>query len=210
MTSLKLQRGDRVTTTVAQVKAMTGTQRPVIICDAAMAYDLRNTETNEQPDTQNIPAVAQLLRLDSKGHIAGALVYLNADLTKSANIGNVFQVIPDLLTIVLAHEIGHVLGLGHSADVNALMYYDATAKKALGLSEDDVKGVVYLYPRHELFGAVPLLGCGTVQRLGSRGPKGEPPSSLPVAAEFALLLLFCAAVRRGIPLGHEILYRERV
>jgi hypothetical protein len=210
MTSLKLKRGDRVTTTVAQIKVMTGTRRPLIICDAQMGANLN--PTGAPVETQNIPAVAQLLRLDSQGHIAGALVYLNAESGKSANIGNVFQLIPNLLTIVLAHEIGHVLGLGHSGDVNALMYYDASAKKQLALGEDDVRGAVYLYPRREIWGAVPFLGCGTVER-GDR-PRSGPGSAFPNgAAEFAALLLFCAAVSRVMAKGHEfhqILYRKRV
>jgi hypothetical protein len=162
-------------------------------------------------ETQNIPAVAQLLRLDGHGHISGAVVYLNAEASKAANIGNVFAYYPGLLPVVLAHEIGHALGLGHDPDVNALMYYDASAKKELGLSASDVKGVVYLYPRHEIGGAVPFLGCGTVQTIGSGGSDSSRPGrSSAAAAEFAMLLLFCAAVRRGIPSFYAILHRERV
>jgi hypothetical protein len=45
---------------------------------------------------------------------------------------------------VLAHEVGHLLGLGHSADKSALMYtYGSVATPSL--TEDDVAGVCALY-----------------------------------------------------------------
>ncbi len=55
---------------------------------------------------------------------------------------------------VIAHEIGHAIGLGHSEDKAALMYYStSTQRKSLG--QDDIDGVTYLYP-------VKFDGCGLV------------------------------------------------
>ncbi|TLD40300.1 MAG: Membrane-type matrix metallopeptidase-1 [Candidatus Jettenia ecosi] len=49
----------------------------------------------------------------------------------------------DLLTVA-AHEIGHSLGLAHSADPNALMYPFYTGRKPY-LSYDDIAGIYAIY-----------------------------------------------------------------
>ncbi len=46
--------------------------------------------------------------------------------------------------VVLLHEIGHALGLAHSGEKDAVMYYEPTAAE---LSEDDVEGLRSLYSR---------------------------------------------------------------
>lgn len=78
---------------------------------------------------------------------------------------------------VLAHEIGHAIGLGHSKDDEALMYYrTVTSRESLG--EDDIRGVSYLYPI--LFDAGGLLeggllgGCGTIST-NNNDSSGNPP-----------------------------------
>jgi hypothetical protein len=47
------------------------------------------------------------------------------------------------------HELGHVLGLGHSADTNAIMFptvNNGCSSAAHGLGVDDVQGLQFIYP----------------------------------------------------------------
>ncbi len=62
---------------------------------------------------------------------------------------------------VVAHEIGHVLGLGHSQDRNAIMFFEFSSK--LGLNEDDIAGAKDIYRLH----------------LKSKKDKGDLPNSPP-------------------------------
>ncbi len=58
---------------------------------------------------------------------------------------------------VIAHEIGHALGLGHSEVSESLMYFQVVdIRKSLG--QDDIDGVTYLYP-------IKIDGCGLLDGL---------------------------------------------
>lgn len=72
--------------------------------------------------------------------------------------------------VVMAHEMGHVLGIGHSQDAAALMWSDASAKTNFTLAQDDVDAITYLYPRDEL-GQDQLMGCGLTK--DSKPPPGS-------------------------------------
>lgn len=67
---------------------------------------------------------------------------------------------------VLAHEIGHALGIGHSEITHALMYYTADQKNQASLSKDDIDALTYLYPNR------PPLACGSVVDI-SRNNKNQ-------------------------------------
>ncbi|MGK5082680.1 matrixin family metalloprotease [Bdellovibrionota bacterium FG-1] len=181
--ALKLIRGGEVTKTSDEITSQASQGNPLILCDANMGKDLGY----ESSETSNIPAVTRILRLDSQRHIALAAMYINADTAQAANVKRVNE-FPDLLALIIAHEVGHVFGLGHSVDPNTLMYYDATAKKQLSLGQDDIEGVTYLYPRHEIGNSLPL-GCGTITQSGprSRGGKGGAGSTGIVMEWFTLL-----------------------
>jgi hypothetical protein len=53
---------------------------------------------------------------------------------------------PDLVSI-LTHEVGHFLGLDHSADENAVMFYSlGRSEKKRSLQQDDIDAICTLYP----------------------------------------------------------------
>lgn len=132
-------------------------------------------ETNFQAvthaDQNYVPGAAAVV--GSTGTITHGILYLNAS-SGTGNIGNFDQT---TLTIILAHEIGHVLGLGHSESPTALMYFDASAKTELSLAQDDMDGVTYLYPADETKGK--MAGCGLVKN-------SVPPSG---PSRFLMLVL---------------------
>lgn len=71
----------------------------------------------------------------------------------------------DAKVAILAHEIGHAFGLGHSPVQDSLMYY-ATVSQRKALGRDDIDGISYLYPKQQ-----PISGCGTVDMSGGKsGP----------------------------------------
>lgn len=108
-------------------------------------------------DANSSPGAASVLPT-SGDYITSGVIYLNAS-TGSANIANYSSTV---LALVLAHEIGHLVGLGHSQDQTALMYYNASGKSTLSLAQDDIDGVSYLYPRSELGSDKPL-GCALMK-----------------------------------------------
>ncbi len=185
--SLSVGLGSSVSTTPAQAKGATGPGNPVIVCDPSFSA---TTGT----DGNFVPAAASITFANAGHHITNAVLYLNSETGKNANIANIDRT---TLTVVMAHEIGHALGLGHSSDVNALMYYDASSKTQLSLSKDDTDGISYLYPRNELGGS-PMLGCNSIKPLSPlEGSKNKTSDSAGLFVEFSLLaLVFYSLSRR--------------
>lgn len=126
----------------------------------------------------------------TNGVISEGIMYLNA----SSGDANIKKFDQSSLVIILAHEIGHLLGLGHSSDSNALMYYDGSYRTVLSVSQDDIDGISYLYPSNE-FSGDKILGCASAVHRSLPPP---PPNNL---ASLLLLLL--------VPLGFLIRFRQR-
>lgn len=74
------------------------------------------------------------------------------------------------LRVILSHELGHSVGMGHTHDESSLMY--PFAQMISQLSTDDVNGISYLYPRKEGIDSVPF-GCGTINGAGPTLPPGQ-------------------------------------
>ncbi len=65
---------------------------------------------------------------------------------------------------IIAHEIGHAIGIGHSEDDTALMYYSASGKMQTHLTKDDADAVSYLYPNR------PPVSCASVEDVSKNSP----------------------------------------
>lgn len=80
---------------------------------------------------------------------------------------------------IIAHEIGHAFGLGHSPVKDSLMYY-ATVDMRKSLGSDDIDGISYLYPKQQ------PVSCGTVD---FNGTKNNPNSWLGLLIGFFVIAL---------------------
>lgn len=96
------------------------------------------------------------------GTIIGSLIMIND--TASTQFDSKSE---DSKIAILAHEIGHAFGLGHSPVQDSLMYY-ATVSQRKALGRDDIDGISYLYPKQQ-----PFSGCGTVDMSGGKGTGGS-------------------------------------
>lgn len=159
--------------------ALVGTTSSVTYSDPVTIMCDTNYASGDAATQASSPGAASVLP-SSGDYITTGVMYLNAS-GGAANIGNLSRT---LVAITLAHEIGHLLGLGHSQDQNALMYYSISGKTNLALAQDDIDGVSYLYPRNELNGDNPFGGCGTIGII-------KPPSS---GMMMAMLLCFLLPV----------------
>ncbi|MBY0412513.1 MAG: matrixin family metalloprotease [Bdellovibrionales bacterium] len=83
--------------------------------------------------------------------ILGSLIMIN-DRPSTRFAGKSY----DEKVAIIAHEIGHAFGLGHSPVTDSLMYY-ATVSERRRLGQDDWDGMTYLYPKQQ-----PISGCGTI------------------------------------------------
>lgn len=142
--------------------------------DVKIHYEGRTTQTGTQEDpliecaTSGLDdSIAVTYVSTASGRIFTGYMQLNAE---PSSLGNVENYREDRLAIVIAHEMGHILGLGHSVTESALMYFSIGAKEHLALGQDDVDGVTFLYPRKEPEDG--LLGCGSLGAPGTGGGGG--------------------------------------
>ena len=163
-----------------------GTTTSTSASSPTTVYCETNFQTVVGADQNFVPGAAAVGTLGGK--IVQGILYLNVSVG-NASIANFDQTI---LKIILAHEIGHILGLGHSGTTNSLMYFDASARQKLSLSQDDIDGISYLYPSNE-FSDSKFAGCALVKNLPP--PKG--------GGLIFLMLIFC------LPMFVALRFRNR-
>ncbi len=147
---LKVKRGGASTATPAALVGGTATGGvPIIVCDPAF-------ETTSPGINGDFVGGYGFFNPTGGKITYGGLV-LNV---QSGKNNSITRYTATSLSILMAHEIGHVLGLGHSEYQPSLMYYDIGSKQNLVLAQDDIDGITYLYPRDEFKDGV--YGCGTI------------------------------------------------
>jgi hypothetical protein len=101
------------------------------------------------------PSILGSAVMKCTGSTCKAILILNANNSKLNDMSS------SEVEAVIAHEIGHAIGLGHTELKHNLMYYNIGGKNQKWLGQDDINGITYLYPHDpELAG---LLGsCGTI------------------------------------------------
>lgn len=168
-------------TTAATFLAGTATDAPLIVCDTTFGTDLG-------VDSGAIPAAT---KLGTKNPLNYGAMILNSD----SGAGAAIDVLSEQeLSVVIAHEMGHLLGLGHSSSTKALMYYAVSGSSVPIVTQDDADGVAYLYPRSEFSNTA--LGCNAVHETH------ESPSR--IISFFMMFLIgaaFCGIVRAAFQRG---------
>jgi hypothetical protein len=159
------------TVTPAQYEAGTAAELPVLFCDPNFETSIGSSDV--------VPAATSVSV--GTGPLSSAAIYLNAQVGTGAEISTMEI---EQFRIALTHEMGHMLGLGHSAASTSLMYFSVSGKETSRITEDDKMGITYLYPRNELSGGA--FGCASVP--GSGTPWG-------VAAALAYLTVLLGAGR---------------
>lgn len=90
---------------------------------------------------------------DGRFHLDASETWVAADVTKSSSDAAI-----DLESVAV-HEIGHLLGLGHSTVQEAIMYPTLTVReRKVDLAQDDVSGVQNLYGANPEFKGVAPAG----------------------------------------------------
>ena len=112
-------------------------------------------------------------------NIIGAVILINEDSTIFSTLSKADKI------GVIAHEIGHAIGLGHTSDTSALMYYKTVDQRS-ALGSDDIRGVSYLYPM-QVDGFGLLGGCATIQ--ANDGNPGAKSPFWQMGASLAVMIL---------------------
>jgi hypothetical protein len=140
----------------AELRAGTATQVPLVVCSTHLA--------DYSQDPNAILGFMPFSQIDSEGYINYSGLVLNAEVGSAAEISTLSA---SEVELVVGHEIGHVLGLGHSADRDALMYFQLN-KTFLLITQDDMDGITQLYPRNEFLAGA--FGCSSVHQRETRLP----------------------------------------
>lgn len=123
--------------------------------DNTILISCNNTVTDFIAVNPGDPVAAGVAQSVINGSNMRSGVLINAHFTSPVSNLSRLQ-----LLALIAHEMGHAVGLDHSEYSTALMYFNIAGegrKLQERLSIDDYDGVTYLYPHDNLFAS-----CGTI------------------------------------------------
>lgn len=149
---------------------------PATSCDPnpalAVASDILITCNNNVANFSSSAILAVTVPNNISGKtIVGALMMINDMAANSFKTKS-----RDEKVSIIAHELGHAFGLGHSPVKDSLMYY-ATVNMRKSLGGDDIDGITYLYPKKQ------PVSCGSISE------KNNPNSWLGLLLGFGLISL---------------------
>lgn len=151
---------------------------PSTSCDPnpalAVASDVLITCNNNAVNFPNSGVLAVTIPNNISGKkIIGSLIMIND------RADNLFKTKSrDEKISIIAHELGHAFGLGHSPVNDSLMYY-STVRMRQSLGSDDIDGISYLYPKQQ------PVNCGSVDL----GANNNPNTWLGLLLGFTIIAL---------------------
>lgn len=114
---------------------------------------------NDNTDNFSVSTYAKTSIFVDSDFISGVNILINN------TVGSVFGDLSEKQKLwVIAHELGHAAGLGHSKNPANLMYYTLTPDRS-ALGEEDYWGMSYLYPQNHD-------GCGLIGSLKNQDDDG--------------------------------------
>ena len=167
---LRLERGVNVSYSVADMVAGNYSEDVVVYCSTDLNADVGF-------DPNFISGVGGSVDSDSDGRLDQGILIINASTTGAAS----YQNSSGRFQGTINHEIGHVIGLGHSGENKAIMFFSTSGKVGESLHQDDIDGVRHLYPQDEWNGDY-LFGCGSFQSFSNH----QKPSPWPLLWLFLL------------------------
>ena len=157
----------------------------------SVGYNYLAPDTNENivvfwdedwphPSLGGVIALTTTTHIPQDGRIIDADIELNATNFEFTNLTNANDNSSKTdLANTMVHEIGHLLGLGHTTDAQATMFASATPGEVLKrtLDCDDINGIAFKYPAGQENGycSVATAGCSCVEP--------EPLGSVPVITQ---------------------------
>ncbi len=124
---------------------------PIPAVSSGILVICNDNSTSKGFSTNSVLAVALPNNVTSST-INGSVVAFNA--RDGSSFSNQSR---DSKIAILAHEIGHAFGLGHSEFIDSLMYaQNFSSRESLG--QDDFDGATFLYPKEHGAGAL----CGAI------------------------------------------------
>lgn len=149
---------------------------PIPTVESGILVVCNDNSSSEGFNQQSILAVA-LPNNVSSSTINGSVVAFNARSGSSFSTQS-----RESKIAILAHEIGHAFGLGHSEFTDSLMFAQNYTDRTY-LGQDDYDGATFLYPKEQGAGAL----CGAIIR-SDNNDKGSL-----IKAMMTLFLLFMSA-----------------